>query len=107
MQSINKIKHKHLTDALQQLAHLLKQNNSNAKTVEQAAIYHQELETMMTDYDRLIAELAILIEAYHTTYDQVKIRFLGVKLKELKKEVPERSPVFYQLRQNIQQVHGT
>ncbi|RKR83390.1 hypothetical protein BDD43_3598 [Mucilaginibacter gracilis] len=106
MQGINKTQHGHLIAALTQLQQLLAQNGE-VKAMQQAAIYQEELESMMAGYERLLAELLTQIIAYREQYDEAKIKFLSVKLKELKKVIPQESLVFFLLKQNIQQAYGT
>jgi len=107
MQAISKARHKHLVDALLQLEDLLKERLVNDSDLGQALIYREEIETMMSNYDRLVQELAIQIGDYLELYDRAKIKFLSVKLKELKKEIPKRSLVFPLLQQNIREAYGT
>ena len=69
--------------------------------------YRQEMETMMSNYDLLVQELPNQIGDYLELYGEVKIKFLGTKLKELKKEIPEQSLVFCILQHNIRLTYGT
>ncbi|EHQ27500.1 hypothetical protein [Mucilaginibacter paludis] len=83
MQGISKSRHVHLMDALLQLEYLL---GKECGCLQQAGEYRAELATMHSDYERLLGELAKVITDYSVLYDEVKIRFLGKKLKELKRK---------------------
>jgi predicted nuclease with TOPRIM domain len=104
MQGISRSKHVHLMDALLQLETLL---GKECECLQQAGEYRAELETMHRNYERLLGELAQLITDYSVLYDEVKIRFLGKKLKELKKEISVEMPDFPMLVQNIRIAYGT
>lgn len=104
MQGISKSKHEHLMSALLQLEGLL---NKECDCLEQAREYKSELETMHSNYERLLDELARKITDYEVFYSHVKIQFLGKKLKELKKDISVEKPSFPMLRQNIRLAYST
>lgn len=104
MQGISKSKHEHLIGALLQLEQLL---SRECECLQQAGEYRVELETMHGNYEQLLNELAKQIVSYELLYSQVKIQFLGKKLKELKREITAETPGFPRLVQNIRLAYGT
>ncbi|EHQ27512.1 hypothetical protein [Mucilaginibacter paludis] len=104
MQGISKSRHVHLMDALLQLEQLL---GKECECLQQATEYRVELESMHSNYERLLEELARQITNYEVMYSHVKIQFLGKKLKELKKEISVEMPGFPVLVQNIRLAYGT
>ncbi|EHQ25474.1 hypothetical protein [Mucilaginibacter paludis] len=104
MQGISKSRHVHLMDALLQLEQLL---GKECECLQQTGEYRVELETMHRNYERLLDDLEKVITDYSVLYDQVKIQFLGKKLKELKKEISVEMPGFPVLVQNIRIAYGT
>lgn len=107
MQGISTAKHQHLVDALLQLERELSRDFKTDLALQQAAEYRTELEAMHRNYERLLDELSRQITEYEILYSHVKIRFLGKKLKELKKEISAEMKDFPVLVQNIHLVYGT
>ncbi len=66
-----------------------------------------ELEMMHRRYERTLADLSALIADYETLFSEVKVQYLGKKLKELKKEIPAEKPAFVMLVENIRLAYGT
>ncbi len=104
MQGISNARHVHLIGALLQLEQLL---NRECECLQQASEYRAELETMHSNYERLLDELGRQIIEYEQLYSYVKIQFLGKKLKELKKEISVEMPDFPTLVRNIRLAYGT
>ena len=84
MQGINKTRHAHLVDALLQIE---RQLSTGSEYLQEAEEYRAELESMYNDYEHMLGELAGHIRAYETLFGQVKVQFLGKKLKVLKKDM--------------------
>lgn len=104
MQGISKSRHVHLMDALLQMEQLL---NKECECLQQTVEYRIELETIHSNYERLLGELARQITDYEVLFSHVKIQFLGKKLKELKKEISVEMRDFPLLMQNIRLAYGT
>jgi hypothetical protein len=104
MQGISKSRHTHLVDALLQIEQLL---SKECDCLQQATEYRVELESMRSNYERLLNELARQITDYEMLYSHVKIQFLGKKLKELKKEISVEMRDFPVLVHNIRLAYGT
>jgi len=107
MQGISKSRHVHLMDALLQLEGLLSAGKRERGCLQEASDYRESLEAMHRNYERLLDELAGQIEAYETLYSEIKVQYLGKKLKELKKEIPVTVPAFVLLQANIKTAYGT
>ncbi|RQO64829.1 hypothetical protein DBR43_31610 [Pedobacter sp. KBW06] len=107
MQGINKAKHVHLIDALLHMERLLSSEQGACACVQQTAQYRQELEDMHGNYERLLEELSGQIRAYEALFSQVKVQYLGKKLKALKKEIPVEKPAFKVLIKNIRLTYNT
>ena len=111
MQGINKTRHEHLIGALLQLESIRSREHQESGCLEQAADYRDRLENMHQNYERILTDLAWQIEAYEALYSQVKVQFLGKKLKELKKGIQAdratTEPVLAMLHCNIQLAYGT
>ena len=107
MQGISKARHEHLTDALLQLESLLSTEQQESGCLEQAADYRERLEALHQSYERILTDLAWQIEAYEALYSQVKVQFLGKRLKELKKDMHGRQPAYPLLQANIRLAYGT
>ena len=106
MQGINKSKHVHLIDALLQMERLLREDKQANECLQQMVEYRAELESMYSDYKRLVEVLAIHISKYKALHGHIKIQHLGKKLKELKKEIPIEKPAFLMLVENIRLAYG-
>lgn len=104
MQGINGSKHKHLVDALLGLETLL---NSRLECVQEAEEYRRELEDIHFNYERLLEDLAEQIRAYEEIADLIRVRFLAVKLRELKKGIAVKEPAYIVLLENIHLAYGT
>ena len=94
MQGISKSRHEHLLRALLQMEGLLKECDLECCALQQAADYNCELENMYQNYQRMLKELSRQITDYEILYIEVKVQFLGKKLKQLKKEIPVEKPAF-------------
>jgi type III secretory pathway component EscV len=94
MQAISKNRHGHLRDALAHMEVLLAGDGQEFACLQQATDYSLELEAMYRNYERLLKELSEQITAYEILYSEVKVQFLGRKLKELKKQIPAEKPAF-------------
>lgn len=101
MQGINKAKHAHLIDALLNLQHIIKQRSLDEKCVQQAINYQTALEDSYIIYEQLLTELADQIDAYEALFAEVKVQFLGKKLKELKKQALLKQPSLSIVMENI------
>lgn len=84
MQGINKTRHAHLVDALLQIE---RQLSTGSEYLQEAEEYLAELESIYSDYENMLGELAEKIRAYETLFGHIKIQFLGKKLKALKREI--------------------
>ena len=107
MQGINKTKHAHLMDALLGLEKLVIEQDPADCCILKAAEYHGQLGTMFSDYERLLTELSILICDYEILCSEVKVQFLGKKLKEIKKDTAVEKPAFAMLCSSIRLAYGT
>jgi len=111
MQGINKTRHEHLIGALLQLESIRSMEHQESGCLEQAADYRERLETMHQNYECILTDLAWQIEGYEALYSQVKVQFLGKKLKELKKSIltdrATTEPILNRLHHNIQLAYGT
>ena len=107
MQGINKTKHANLVDALLLMEELLGNGQENSAGQEQADFYKRELETMYRKYEKLLNELSNQLIAYDILYSEVKVKFLGRKLKALKKGPPMKKTVALVLHESIRLVYGT
>lgn len=107
MHGISKSRHEHLHNAMLQMEELLSSNDRDCGFLHQAADYDRELESMYQNYERLLKELSSQITAYEILYSEVKVQFLGRKLKELKKEIPSEMPAFAMLQASIRLTYGT
>lgn len=107
MHGISKSRHEHLKDALLQMEGLLKECNLECCFLQQAVDYNRELESMYQNYQQLLKELSRQITDYEILYIEVKVQFLGKKLKQLKKEIPTEKPAFSVLQANIKLTYGT
>jgi hypothetical protein len=107
MKGINQPQHQHLLKALQQLERLLSEDPCGQESLLQALAYRYKLETMHSNYKKLLKELSKQITAYEVLYNDVKVQFLGKKLKELKKEITYEKPDFLLLLENIRLAYGT
>ncbi|TKC12795.1 hypothetical protein FA048_04030 [Pedobacter polaris] len=107
MQAISKKRHERLRDALLQMKGLLSDGQKECSCLQQAEDYNRELETMYRNYDCLLKELSRQITAYEILYNEVKVRFLGKKLKELKKEIQTEKPAFVTLQASIKLAYET
>lgn len=106
MHGISKNRHWHLKNALLKLEVLLEGHGRERGCLQQATDYNRELETMYQNYERLLNELSGQINAYEVLYSEVKVQFLGKKLKELKKEIPAEKPAFVMLQASIRLAYG-
>jgi hypothetical protein len=106
MHGISKRRHGHLKHALLQMEGLLEGRNRECGCLQQAADYSRELETMYQNYEQLLNDLSRQINAYEILYSEVKVQFLGKKLKELKKEIPAEKPAFVMLQASIRLAYG-
>lgn len=88
MHGISKTKHLHLADALLQLERLLSRDFKQDVNMQQSEEYRKELEAIHLEYERLLVDLARVIDGYNELYGKVKMKFLLPKLKELHKNVP-------------------
>lgn len=107
MHGINRSRHEHLKDALLQMHGLLKECNLECCCLQQAADYNRELESMYQNYQRLLKELSRQITDYEILYIEVKVQFLGKKLKQLKKEIPTEKSAFSVLQASIKLAYNT
>ncbi len=107
MQGINKSKHAHLMDALLGLERLVRRQCADDKCMQEVAGHRDRLENIFGDYERLLAELAILITNYEVLYSEIKVHFLAKKLKEIKKEIAVEKPAFVTLQASIRLAYGT
>lgn len=107
MHGISKSRHEHLLDALLQMEGLLKECDLERSCIQQAAEYNRELESMYQNYQRLLKELSRQITDYEILYIEVKVQFLGKKLKQLKKEIHIEKPAFSVLQASIKLAYGT
>ena len=101
MQGINKSRHEHLHNAMLQMEELLSSSDLYCSILHQTADYSQKLVSMYQNYERLLNELSRQITDYEILYIEVKVQFLGKKLKELKKEIPAEKPAFSALQASI------
>lgn len=101
MKGINEAKHEHLLKALLQLEWLISEGPDSYDSTLQASEYSQKLEMMHQNYKNLLKELYNQITDYEILYNDVKVQFLGKKLKELKKETSQEKPAFRMLTENI------
>jgi hypothetical protein len=107
MHGISRSRHEHLKDALLQMEGLLKECDLEPSCLQQAMEYNRELESMYQNYQRLLKELSRQITDYEILYIEVKVQFLGKKLKQLKKEIPVEKPAFSVLQASIKLAYGT
>ncbi len=105
MQGINKAKHAHLIDALHHLQQIIQQ--ADTPCAQQAAAYSVALKDKYSEYEILLRELAIQIEAYEDLFAEVKVQFLGRKLRELKRQTLLPQPTFSVLRNAMHLEHST
>ncbi|SOD15330.1 hypothetical protein [Pedobacter xixiisoli] len=101
MQGINKAKHAHLTDALHNLQQIVKQRSLDEECLQQATTYGTALANSYSTYEKLLTELAQQIEAYEALFTEVKVQFLGKKLKELKKQAVLQQPSLSVLMESV------
>jgi hypothetical protein len=106
MQGINKGRHVNLMNALVQLEGLTSAAHAGEYPRETSK-YRDKLHTMHCNYEHLLDELERMITDYEVLYSHVKIKFLGKKLKELKKEIPVEKPAFLMLQASIMLACGT
>ncbi|TBO44398.1 hypothetical protein [Pedobacter kyonggii] len=107
MQGINKGRHEQLKNALAQLMNLLDKDMESEQCIQLAGDYRKELEHMYSDYINALAGLEQLVTEYEILYSQVKTQFLAKKLKELKREIRTKHPIYALLAENIQLTYGT
>lgn len=107
MKGINESQYQHLLKALQQLERLLSEYPKGHESLLQALAYRKELEMMHRNYDSLLTDLSKQIMAYEILYNEVKVHFLGKRLRELKKSISVEMSVFPVLVQNIHMAYGT
>ncbi len=107
MQAISKKRHEHLKEALLQMEGLFSDQQKDCGCLQQSGVYNRDLETMYRNYERLLKELSRQITAYEILYSEVKVQFLGKKLKELKKQIPAEKSAFVMLQTSIRLAYGT
>lgn len=102
MRGINRSKHSHLISALAQLQGLLRGDPA----MQEITVYLEELEKMYKNYEQNLTELSVLIAEYEDMHNEVKVQYLGKKLKELRKGIPADNPDFVMLIENIRLGYG-
>ncbi|EOR95761.1 hypothetical protein ADIARSV_1074 [Arcticibacter svalbardensis MN12-7] len=107
MHGISKSRHEHLHNALLQMEELLASNGRDSGFSQQAVDYNLELEAMYQNYEQLLKELSRQITAYEILYSEVKVQFLGKKLKELKKRIQAEKPAYLVLQASIKLAYCT
>lgn len=101
MQGINRKQYGHIVDALLRMERLLSDKQKECSSLKQAEDYKRDLESMYSNYERLLKELSEQITAYEILYSEVRVQFLSRMLKELKKQIPPEKPAFVMLQASI------
>ena len=101
MQGINRKQYGHIVDALLRMERLLSDRQKECSSLKQAEDYKRDLESMYSNYERLLKELSEQITAYEILYSEVRVQFLYRMLKELKKQIPPEKPAFVMLQASI------
>lgn len=96
MKGINRSKHFHLIKALINLKELIQDGPT-----PELETYQGELEKLYKNYERILKELSIIIDEYEEKHTQIKVQYLGRKLKALKKELPVEKLDYHVLIENI------
>ncbi len=107
MKGITKSKHLHLINALVQLEDILKTKAQERSCFQQNADYRADLESLYRQYEKQLANLSLLIADYDCLFTEIKTKYIGKKLKELRKEIPHQEPVFVMLAKNIRKIYGS
>lgn len=107
MQGINKAKHVHLVDALLQLERLMDQGSLLGQDLKKAEDLRLRLAEMYQGYEQLLDDLALHIAEYKDLFNEVKIQYLGKKLKELKKQERLERSGFVELMDHARLAYGT
>lgn len=84
MKAINTVKHRKIVGSLLLVEQFLTEDKAGAER-NAANAYCRELETKFNDYQQSLKELELLIRTYDALFNQVKMKFLGARFKELKK----------------------
>lgn len=101
MQGINRKQYGHIVDALLRMERLLSDRQKECSSLKQAEDYKRDLESMYSNYERLLKELSEQITSYEILYSEVRVQFLSRILKELKKQIPPEKPAFVMLQASI------
>ncbi|WP_147321960.1 hypothetical protein [Mucilaginibacter conchicola] len=107
MQGISDTRHRQLVDALLQLENVLNDRGGAPKDIEKAADHRRQLIEMKANYDHFVSQLAQQIDAYFAEYEKAKVKFLGVKSRELKRQIAREARMFELHRNNGYKGYGT
>jgi hypothetical protein len=106
MQGISDTRHRQLVDALAKLENALSERGGTPNDINKAAVHRRQLIEMKANYDHFVSQLAKQIDAYFEEYDKAKVKFLGVKLRELKRQIAREAKMF-NLHNDIRRNYGT
>ena len=89
MKGVNKIEHRKIISTLMQIEQYLEVEGEHATDVQNARKITEELEQSFNAYEQYVRELEVQINSYRELYDQARVKFLGYKIKELKKRLSQ------------------
>lgn len=101
MNGISRKKHQQLIELLSSLE-VLMDKNTDAGALQETRLYRTQLTVMISDYEKKLRELALLIDSYEALHALVKTQFIGKKLRELRKEISSNDQDFSVLMKNIE-----